>query len=971
METEKRLIEEWLPLSELNENARREMGFIRIPKISNLHSWMARRPTCTSRILTLASILPREEEVRKKFTELVGLDKADKQPYKVVYLVNPDRNALRKVIAIKVGIEPKEITVVDPMAGGGAIPLEALRLGLKTVAMDYNPVAYVILKATLEYPAKYGEKLYDDVKREAEAIIEYAKSEFGKYYPENVENYIFARGFTCPKCDRLVPIIHDVRLGKEGPYINFNFNENKKIFETEIVENKTEFDKLKCPYKDCLRPFTREEVFHQWGAKHRQLLKYALEGDEAKAKEKANELLRVHIPLVKQIPRKKGRGKDIVPCDRGDIETLKIAYIDLASHINELKSYIPNTLIPDGNEVFEGVRKYGLRYWYQLFNPRQLLILAKLIAYVHKRGLRLIEERKEYGVAIATYLAIGVSKITNFNNLTTTWDSSTKTIRELVDHYARTRKVGLGLEYCEAKRMDLALGWAYEPDVEKPTATGGGICPLLKQLCNWLDGLGDMIRVYMGDARELSKIVGEGNMDLVNVDPPYFNQHFYSDLSEFFWQVLMLTLKPAIDAGFLFNRDKSCGRVECLVSGWSPSLPMVPRAGEIIVRRVKGKADIVEVSFTKEWWREQMWKFFIEAYKALKDNGMLIVWYTHSDPKAWEAVLSGLYASKFMVSKVWTVRTEMAQRRVALAGSAFFTSLSLTAKKTGESIIVGERSPKELFFNEQVKEAITSSVIDALKSARVSGASDREAYIMALAGAIAGATRIRNPALESIELLASETLNRYIGEARESEIARRLFKRTSDFFRESLYPVALFLGASKVLEEELIKAGLSEEEIKLIVGADDITKAYLVFWLSMRRVPFVDYDFVEKICKVVGTTVSTLETLGLIKKIKKNVYLVPFGQEMFDAIRGRLEYLDRTAAGGAMYLIKLIVDSPIKDDEERCARDVLSVKPVSKQVIATATFLLKTARDEELRKASISQYTKPFIERVLKALYAR
>jgi len=464
-------------------------------------------------------------------------------------------------------------------------------------------------------------------------------------------------------------------------------------------------------------------------------------------------------------------------------------------------------------------------------------------------------------------------------------------------------------------------------------------------------------------------------VDLINVDPPYFNQHFYSDLSEFFWQVLMLTLKPAIDAGFLFNRDKSRGRVECLVSGWSPSLPIVPRSGEIIVRRGIGKLDVAEVSFTREWWREQMWKFFTEARKALKDDGILIVWYTHSDPQAWEAVLSGLYASKFMVSKVWNLRTEAGRFIARLGGSAFFTSLALVARKTGESSIVGERSPKELILNEQVKEAITSSVIDALNSARASGASDREAYVMALAGAIAGATRIRNPALESIELLSSETLNKYVGKNREQEIAKRMFNRISNFFRESLYPVALYLGASKVLEDELIKAGLSEEEMKLIVGSDDITRAYLVLWLSTRYLetdmPCVDYDFTEKICKVLETRVDTLKSYGLIKKAGSNLYQVLFGREVVDAVGGKIELLDRTAVGSALSLLKLIVDSPIKDDEERCARDVLKSRPVSKQVVATAIFLLRTAKEHELRKGSITPITKPYVEKVLKVLFER
>lgn len=968
LKTERRLIEDWLPLAEVNKNARTETGFIRVPKISNLHLWLARRPTCVARTLTLASTLPSSETIKMKLNELLGFNGIGEQPYRLLYLVDPSREAIKDVVKGVFNKDPKDIMVIDPMAGGGAIPLESLRLGLRTIAIEYNPVAYIILKATLEYPAKYGEKLFEDVREEVEAIMKYAKDELSKYYgKDGYMRAIFARGFQCPNCSGLVPIIYRTRLRRDGPYIKFRFNKDEKKFNVKVVDEETEYERLRCPY--CDRPFTKNEVFSDWVLKHKEILKIALMGDVQEAQKYKDELLRTHIPLLKQTSR-----AQYAPCGKEDIDKFIDAYLDLAKQANEFKPYLPNSLIPKENKVFEPIRNLGIEHWYELFNPRQMLVFLKLVKYVNDRTKELIKDKGEYGAAVAVYLALGLDKIFDYNNIATGWISHRGVLYCLCDQYARKKSISLGLEYCEYILVPLhkSFGWAYEPDVEKLTATHGGVCPVLRQLCGWLYGLGDRIEVYMGDAREISKIVGEGNLDLVNVDPPYFNQHFYSDLSEFFWQGLMLALKPSIAAGYLFNRNKSRGKVECLVSGWSPSLPMVPRAGEIIVRRVKGKPNIVEVSFTKGWWKEQMWKFFTSCNNALKDDGMLIVWYTHSDPDAWEAVLSGLYASKFMVSKVWNMRTEKARRFITRpGGSAFFTSLALVARKTGESVIVGERSPKKLLFNEQVKEAITGSVIDALESARVSGASDREAYVMALAGAIAGATRIRNPALESIKLLASETLNQYTGETREQEIGRRMFNRTSDFFRESLYPVALYLGASKVLEEELTRAGLSEEQMKLIVGADDITKAYMVFWLSIRKVPFVDYDFTEKICKVVGTTVSTLETYGLIKKTERNAYLVTFGQEVFDAIRGRLEVLDRTTVGSAMYLIKLIVDSPIKDDEEKCARQVLGIKPVSKQAIATAMFLLRTAIDEELRKASVSQYTKPFIERVLKALYAR
>jgi putative DNA methylase len=370
------------------------------------------------------------------------------------------------------------------------------------------------------------------------------------------------------------------------------------------------------------------------------------------------------------------------------------AYLDLTMQAKELKPYLPNSRIPRDNQVFKPIRNLGIEYWYEMFNPRQLLILLRLIKYISKRAAALIEDKGEYGVAVSAYLAFGVDKLLDYNNISTMWHTHRGVMNRLGDQYAAKKSVSLGLEYCEAKRIDLALKWVYEPDIDKPAATHGGISPVLERLCEWLYGMGDRVEVYMGDAREVSKIVR--NADLVNVDPPYLNQHFYSDLSEFFWQALMLTLKPAIESGFLFNRDEKRGRVECRVSGWSPSLPTVPRSGEIIVRKGRGKLDVAEVRFTTEWWREQMWKFFRETYDMLKNDGILIVWYTHSDPQAWEAVLSGLYSSNFMISKVWNIRTEPGRFIARLGGSAFFTSLALVATKTVESIIVGERKPNHI-----------------------------------------------------------------------------------------------------------------------------------------------------------------------------------------------------------------------------------------------------------------------------------
>ena len=176
----KRLVEEWLPLREVNRSSETEQGFIRVPKLSNLHPWPARRPYAVARALTLASILPAGFS-QDLFSEMLGLDRMPDVPYRILYLVQPDRNRIAKIIIEELGKRPEDVLVVDPMAGGGSIPLEALRLGFRTIAMEYNPVAYLILKATLEYPAKYGMRLYEEVRTEAKRLIEYTKREIARF----------------------------------------------------------------------------------------------------------------------------------------------------------------------------------------------------------------------------------------------------------------------------------------------------------------------------------------------------------------------------------------------------------------------------------------------------------------------------------------------------------------------------------------------------------------------------------------------------------------------------------------------------------------------------------------------------------------------------------------------------------------------------------------------------------------------
>lgn len=149
------LIEEAFPLEEVSAASKREKN-IRHGHISTLHIWWARRPLAASRATAFAALIPdpKDEEERKKLLDLV----AQLAPWEVVSQESESNRELletaRKLIREAQGGQPPK--VLDCFAGGGAIPLEALRLGCETYALDYNPVAVLILKAILEYPQKFG-----------------------------------------------------------------------------------------------------------------------------------------------------------------------------------------------------------------------------------------------------------------------------------------------------------------------------------------------------------------------------------------------------------------------------------------------------------------------------------------------------------------------------------------------------------------------------------------------------------------------------------------------------------------------------------------------------------------------------------------------------------------------------------------------------------------------------------------------
>ena len=209
----KRFIEETFPVKEVSAEASREKN-IRHGHISTLHIWWARRPLATSRTTAYAALTPEPEDIdewSRKRDFIINLSKWENS-------LNPHwiEKARQEILEANGGVPPK---VLDPFGGGGAIPLEALRLGCETYSNDLNPVAVLIQKCTLEYPQKYGRPTEqpDDGMLFGEAIknpcskmsrkwgawvLAEAKKELERFYPEDEDSsipvgYIWARTIPC------------------------------------------------------------------------------------------------------------------------------------------------------------------------------------------------------------------------------------------------------------------------------------------------------------------------------------------------------------------------------------------------------------------------------------------------------------------------------------------------------------------------------------------------------------------------------------------------------------------------------------------------------------------------------------------------------------------------------------------------------------------------------------------------------
>jgi len=592
------------------------------PKVRSLHPWLARRPRSIARALNLAALLP--SDASNNFLTLLGFDidklrlLVEKGYPPLISYVTPD--------TMKMNFEGE--VIMDPMAGGGSIPLESAILGVNTIACEYNPVAFLLLKATVEFPAKYGMDLYLSVKDETKKLINYALEKLAPFYGRDAEGYIILRQVNLNGLVR--PVATTIPLTPQS----FVSIEGERV---RIVSGRAKL-------------VTNRRLLSIWMRQHSD----ALENNN-------DELLDIlHRCLVVQTR------KGFRLANEFDQELLRRAF----EEYRKIKPLLPESQLPGDNNIFYDL--LPLRKYSNLFNPRQALALGLLIDYVRKRIVELVNGKGEFGAAVGLYLALGMDRLVDFNSIITTWNANQATVRDSIGSYYKFRKFRLEGIYAEAIVPFRTLEWIFEPDAEDRTA--GGMCPILRELCEKLEGRGDKVRVCLCDVMELSKHFQE-KVSVINVDPPYYDQHVYSDFSEFFWPLLKTTLSDAL--GILFKEN--------YLSSWSPLSWRVPKEDEIVSRKSNDKM-----------FEAKLRKALIEMGKVLDDDGLLLLWFSHKKMEAWKAVVKALRDAEFKLTNIIPLVSEHPTRSITRGGKSGISHvLILVARKSNSSIHIDKEELKK------------------------------------------------------------------------------------------------------------------------------------------------------------------------------------------------------------------------------------------------------------------------------------
>jgi putative DNA methylase len=647
--------------------------------------------------------LAKSEIVKTALGKVLNIDLEDLYGYDRAFKTSPK-------------IAEKPLVILDPTAGGGSIPLEAIRLGHHVIANDLNPVATVIQYATLDFPRKYGKSLITDIERWGKQLVAYVSERMAPFtpfsdlpadqvqevhnllreHPEEIPSFtgpeydqtglIYCRQVTCPHCGGHVPLLNNFWLSK-GDEVKWAVKLNiRSKLEVEIHPYKFSGSISKQTASEldagtissgcgtcvhCRQVIDGDEIQSQargesaHGKMFDRLFCIASVRIEPKLK-KSGELDRYTTgPRAGQLKTKKIRFFRGV--NQRDVDAYDLAEKTLQSKWDSFDrvNLIPDENIPPGHKTgdeggagsgTDKPLKLGIEKWHQMFTPRQLLGHLTLMEGLNKLKPRILDEFDfERGRAIVTYLQFLIDKVVTYNCRSTIWETTRGIVKQIFI------------------RHDFAIKWVFgEMIFAGPnSAAAWGLSQIVDSYAGIVELVQDApshteLRILNGSGARMLQVENE-SVDIVVNDPPYYNNVMYSELADFFyvWQKRILQdLYPDLFAAYLTDKQSE-----------AVANPYRDGSG----------------TNAKDTYEKLMHEMYQECHRVTKSNGRMVLMFTHKSQEGWETLTRALIDSGWTISSTFPVDSEQGHsihiRDNASASSSIFIVCRKREKSAGEPVL--------------------------------------------------------------------------------------------------------------------------------------------------------------------------------------------------------------------------------------------------------------------------------------------
>ncbi|MCF8011660.1 MAG: DUF1156 domain-containing protein [Clostridiales bacterium] len=630
----------------------------------------------------------KSEHIKSLLGYVIKWDAEDLYGYSRAYMREPVPGSEKK-------------TVLDPTAGGGSIPFEALRLGHNVIANDLNPVAAVILYATLDYPARFGLDLKEDIERWGDELVSRVESQMidvtpfsplpqeeiaqlkshcincPELVPEfNGPEYdqtglIYCRQVTCLHCGGDAPLLNTCWLSKSGQKWGVRIvpDGNKKNGKVKFTTYRIKGNK---------GPQGEDPNFATVSKAVGTCIhcRQAISADEIKAQARGESSHgkwqdRLYcVVAVRYQPKMDKNGKPQYYKSgpkAGEIKTEKVRFFrppterDLHALAEAEKALqerwtewedqglIPTERIPQGHKTMELLR-VGMTRWCHMFTPRQLLGHLTLVEELNRLKPEILAELgEERGCAVITYLQFVIDKCVDYNSKQTRWIPQRTIVSGTFGRHDFSLKWTFGEMIFSGPNSGLAWGLSQIIDAY------AGMAKLMVPLHEELDGNVPPVTVRHGTAAHTD--LPESSIDLVCIDPPYYNNVQYAELSDYFYAWQRRTLKDLYPN---FFRRRATNKND-----------------EAVANPARDGSAAVAI---KEYERF-MGEIFGECRRVIKNDGIMTIMFTHKTQQAWEALTRSLIENGWIITSSIPVESEFANSQHIMDNAAAASSIFLTCRK--------------------------------------------------------------------------------------------------------------------------------------------------------------------------------------------------------------------------------------------------------------------------------------------------